>query len=52
MFESGKFTDMFNYCKKLLENNPDDMVALQNSALSLLHLERYEEAITYCDKVL
>jgi tetratricopeptide (TPR) repeat protein len=52
MFESGKFDDMYNYCKKLLDNNPDDMVALQNSALALLYLERYEDSIIYCDKVL
>ena len=52
MFESGKFDDMLNYCTKLLETNPDDMVALQNSALALLHLEKFEESIIYCDKVL
>ena len=52
MFESGKFDDMFNYCTKLLEANPDDMVALQNSALALLHLEKFEDSIIYCDKVL
>ncbi len=52
MFESGKFDDMYNYCKKILDNNPNDMVALQNSALALLHLERYEDSIIYCDKVL
>src|SRR3989338_1414610 len=52
MFESGKFDDMYNYCTKLLETNPDDMVALQNSALALLHLEKFEDSIIYCDKVL
>ena len=52
MFESGKFDDMYNYCTKLLESNPDDMVALQNSALALLHLEKFEDSIIYCDKVL
>ena len=44
MFESGKFDDMLNYCTKLLEINPDDMVALQNSALALLHLEKFEDS--------
>ena len=52
MFESGKFDDMYNYCAKLLETNPNDMIALQNSALALLHLERFEDSIIYCDKVL
>ena len=52
MFESGKFNDMFDYCSKLLEKNPKDMMALQNSALSLLNLEKFSEAITFCDLVL
>jgi tetratricopeptide (TPR) repeat protein len=52
MYESGKFSDMLNYCSKLLEKNPNDLMALQNSALSLLNMENYSEAITYCDKVL
>ena len=52
MFETDKFDDMLNYCAKLLESNPDDMVALQNSALAFLHLEKFEDSITYCDKVL
>ena len=52
MYESGKFSEMLNYCSKLLEKNPNDLMALQNSALSLLNLENYSEAITYCDRVL
>ena len=52
MFESEKFDDMLNYCTKLLEINPDNMVALQNSALALLHLEKFEDSIIFCDKVL
>ncbi len=52
MFESGKFSDMLNYCSKLLEKNPNDLMALQNSALSLLNLENFSEAITFCNKVL
>lgn len=52
MFESGQYDEMYNYCQKLLSTNPNDMVALQNSALALIHLERYEDSIIYCDKVL
>ncbi|MEE8181051.1 MAG: hypothetical protein V3T67_04340, partial [Nitrosopumilaceae archaeon] len=52
MFNSGKYDDMYNYCKTLLEKIPDDMVALQNISLSLIYLKKYEEVIVYCDKVL
>lgn len=52
MFESGQYDEMYNYCQKLLSNDQNDMVALQNSALALIHLARYEDAIIYCDKVL
>ena len=52
MFQTGKFEDMLVYCKKLLENDPKDMMGLQNTALSLIHLERFDEAIFYCNKVL
>ena len=52
MFNAGKYQDMYDYCKELLEKIPNDMVALQNISLSLIYLEKYEEAIKYCDKVL
>ena len=52
MFETGKFDEMLNYCLKILGKNPNDLMALQNSALSLLNLEKFSEAILYCDKVL
>ena len=43
---------MYNYCKDLLDKIPNDMVALQNISLSLIHMKKYSEAIIYCDKVL
>lgn len=52
MFEAGQFADMQNYCSKMLEKNPKDLVALQNLALSFLHLEKFSECIEICDKVL
>ena len=52
MFNSGKYDDMYNYCKNLLKKTPDDMIALQNISLSLIYLKKYEESIVYCDKVL
>jgi hypothetical protein len=36
MFNSGKYDDLYNYCKDLLEKIPNDMVALQNISLSLI----------------
>ena len=52
MFEAGKFDDLLNYCSKMLEKNPKDLMALQNSALSLLHLEKFSDCIDICNKVL
>ncbi len=45
MFNSGKYDDLYNYCKDLLEKIPNDMVALQNISLSLIYLKKYEESI-------
>lgn len=52
MFEAGKFDDMLSYCNAMLEKDPDDMLALQNSALALFHLEQFPEAVNACDRVL
>ena len=52
MFNAGRYDDMRDYCKKILEKTPNDMVALQNLSLALIYLQQYEEAIIYCDKVL
>lgn len=52
MFDAGKFDDMLRYCKTMLEKDPDDMLALQNSALALFHLEQFSDAINACDMVL
>ena len=52
MFDAGKFDDMFNYCKTLLEGDSSSMLALQNSALSLFHMRRYQDAIDFCNRVL
>ncbi len=42
MFNSEQYDDMYNYCKKLLEKIPNDMVALQNIYISLIYLKKYE----------
>ena len=52
MFDAGKFDDMLRYCQTMLEKDPDDMLALQNSALALFHLEQFSDAINACDTVL
>ena len=36
MINARKYDEMYNYCKNLLEKIPNDMVALQNTALSLI----------------
>ena len=51
MFNGERYDEMYTYCKKLLEKIPNDMVALQNISLSLIYLEKYEEALDYCNKV-
>ena len=33
---NGKYDELYNYCKKLLEKTPDDMLALQNNAKLIL----------------
>ena len=52
MFDSQNYDQLYNYCKDLLKKDPTDMLALQNISLSLIYLKNFEEAITYCDKVL
>ena len=52
MFDAKRYDDMYNYCKGMLEKDPEEMIALQNISLALIHMEQYPEAIQYCDKVL
>jgi len=52
LFNAGEYEKMYNYCRKILDDYPDDMTALQNITLALTNLGRYEEALTYCDAVL
>ena len=40
LFNAEKYAEMHDYCKKLLENIPNDMLALQNISLSLIYLKR------------
>ena len=51
-FNSERYDQLYDYCKDLLKKDPTDMLALQNISLSLIYLKNFEEAITYCDKVL
>ena len=51
-FNSERYDQLYDYCKDLLKKDPNDMLALQNISLSLIYLKNFEEAITYCDKVL
>ncbi len=42
LFNSGKYVDMYNYCKNMLEKTPDDMVALKNIYIYLIYIKKYE----------
>ena len=42
MFNNGKYDELFNYCKNLLEKDPSDMLALQNISLSLIPLKKIQ----------
>ena len=36
MFNAEKYDELYEYCKKLLEKDPSNMVAIQNISLSLI----------------
>ena len=52
LFDSGEYEKMYDYCRRMLDDDPGDATALHNISVALIRLERYEDAIPYCDKVL
>ncbi len=47
-----KWDDMISFCKKMLQDDPKDLVALQNMATALLHEGKFEDALVLCQTVL
>lgn len=52
LFSDKKWDDLALYCKKMLEDDPKDMVALQNISSACIMLNRLDDAISYSDAVL
>jgi len=52
LFSEQKWDEMVAFCKKMLDEDPNDLVALQNTAAAYLRLKRFDEAVSICDKVL
>lgn len=44
--------EIISFCKKMLDEDPKDLVALQNTATALVNSGKFEEAISFCDEVL
>lgn len=47
-----KWEEMVSFCKKMLEGDPKDLVALQNMTTALLHQGKFEDALMCCQQVL
>jgi tetratricopeptide (TPR) repeat protein len=47
-----KWEEITSFCKKMLEGDPKDLVALQNMTTALLHQGKFEEALMCCQQVL
>ncbi len=41
MFNSGKYDDMYDYCKNLLEKIQNDIVELQNISIYMIYFKKY-----------
>ena len=52
MLNAGKYQEMVDYCKSLIDKDPKDLMGLQNMSTALIHLGDFEHAIEYCDIVL
>jgi tetratricopeptide (TPR) repeat protein len=47
-----KWDEIMSFCQKILEEDPKDLVGLQNMSTALLHVEKFEEALMFCQQVL
>ena len=52
MFEAEKFEDLIVFCKKILDKDPGDLLALQNISTAFLRVGEYREALAHCDVIL
>ena len=52
LFDAKKFDAAIEFCQKLLENNPNDPIALQNLSTLYYIVGAYEDALICCNKVL
>ncbi len=49
---NSKFNDAIFYLDEILEYDPNNVSALNNKGVMLLHLEKYEESLPYFEKAL
>jgi tetratricopeptide (TPR) repeat protein len=47
-----KWEEMITFCKKMLQEDPKDLVALQNMATAFLHTGKFVDALSSCQVVL
>ncbi|MEW6042731.1 MAG: tetratricopeptide repeat protein [Thermoproteota archaeon] len=52
LYNDKKWSEIVSFCKNMLEEDPKDLVALQNMATACLHLGKYEDALYCCEAVL
>ncbi|MGI0004003.1 MAG: tetratricopeptide repeat protein [Candidatus Nitrosotenuis sp.] len=52
LYGDKKWDDIISFCQKMLQEDPKDLVALQNMATALLHAGRLEDALLQCQVVL
>lgn len=52
LFGEKKWDDLISFCKKMLQEDPKDLVALQNVTTAFLHAGRFEDALESCQAVL
>jgi len=48
----GKYQEALPYLDSVLQQEPDNVIALGDKANALINLEKYEDALTYYDKAL
>ncbi|MEM3089264.1 MAG: tetratricopeptide repeat protein [Candidatus Nitrosotenuis sp.] len=52
LFADRKWDEVIEFCKKMLDDDPDDMIALQNLASAYIRIGRFTDAVSACDTVL
>jgi len=52
LYAEKNWQEIISFCKKMLEEDPKDLVALQNMATALVNVGKFDEVISCCDVVL